>query len=75
MWRRLAALAEELRPLYKEWGIDFPPTYGDRTFELPLPATYVVDQNSRIVLSFVDVDYTNRLEPLEILDTLKAIAT
>ena len=67
-------LDEELRPIYKDWGIDFPPTYGDRTFELPLPATYVVDQKSRIVLSFVDADYTKRLEPSEILDALKAIA-
>ncbi len=67
-------LNEELRPIYKDWGIDFPPTYGDSTFELPMPATYVVDQKARIVLSFVDVDYTKRLEPSEILDALKAIA-
>ena len=67
-------LNEELRPIYKDWGIDFPPTYGDSTFELPLPATYVVDQQARIVLSFVDVDYTKRLEPSEILGALKAIA-
>jgi len=67
-------LTEELRPLYKGWGIDFPQTYGDSTFELPLPATYVVDQNAHIILSFVDVDYTKRLEPSEILDALKAIA-
>jgi peroxiredoxin len=68
------ALAEELRPLYKDWGIDFPATYGDATFELPLPATYVVDQQSRIVLSFVDADYTKRLEPTTVLDALKDIA-
>ena len=67
-------LAEELRPLYRDWGIDFPKTYGDTTFELPLPATYVVDQQSRIVLNFVDADYIKRLEPSAILDALKAIA-
>ena len=67
-------LAEELRPLYKDWGIDFPATYGDTTFELPLPATYVVDQQSRIALSFVDADYTKRLEPATVLEALKVIA-
>ena len=67
------SLAQELRPLYKDWGIDFPATYGDTTFELPIPATYVVDQDSRVVLSFVDVDYTKRLEPSEILDALKTM--
>ena len=68
-------LAEELRPLYKEWGIDLPANNGDNTFELPLPATYVVDRNSRIVLGFTDADYTKRLEPSDILDALQGIAS
>ncbi len=67
-------LAEELRPLYKNWGIDLPANNGDTTFELPLPATYVVDQESRIVLSFADADYTRRLEPSEVVDALKTLA-
>lgn len=64
-------LAEELRPLYKEWGIDLPVHNGENSYELPLPATYVVDQWSRIVLSFVDTDYTKRLEPEDVLSALK----
>ena len=67
-------LAEELRPIYKNWGIDLPENNGDSTFELPLPATYVVNQNSQIVLSFVDTDYTKRSEPADILSALKDIA-
>ncbi len=66
-------LAEELRPLYKNWGIDLPAANGDTTFELPLPATYVVDQQSRIVLGFADADYTKRLEPAAVLDALQAL--
>ncbi len=66
-------LAEELRPIYKDWGIDLPVNNGDTTFELPLPATYVVDQELHIVSSFVDSDYTKRMEPSEILDALKTI--
>ena len=68
-------LVEELRRLYKDWGVDLPATNGDTTFELPLPATYVIDvidQKSRIVLSFVDADYSKRLEPSAVLDALKA---
>jgi peroxiredoxin len=67
-------LAEELRPLYRDWGIDLPTNNGDTTFELPLPATYVVDRDARIVLSFVDADYTRRLEPSAVLDALNSIA-
>jgi peroxiredoxin len=37
---------------------------------LPLPATYVVDRNGRVVLSYVDTDYRTRLEPAEIIVAL-----
>ena len=67
-------LAEELRPLYKNWGIDLPVANGDPTFELPMPATYVVYYDSVIALSFVNVDYTKRLEPSEILVALEDLA-
>ena len=67
-------LAEELRPLYKNWGIDLPAANGDNTFELPLPATYVVNQESQILLSFVDADYTKRLEPAAVLDALEDLS-
>ena len=67
-------LPEELRPLYKQWGADLPAANGDTTFELPLPATYVVDHQSRIILSFVDADYTKRLEPSEVLEALMTLA-
>ena len=68
-------LAEELRPLYKKWGIDLPVANGDQSFELPLPATYVVGYDSQIALSFVDTDYTKRLEPSDILEALEEVTT
>jgi peroxiredoxin len=68
-------LDEELRPLYKSWGIDLPAANGNSTFELPLPATYVVAYDSHIALSFVNSDYTRRLEPSEILETLEDVTT
>ena len=33
------------------------------TGRAPVPATFVIDQNQRIVLAYIDVDYRNRLEP------------
>jgi len=44
----------------KSWGNDLPAANGDNIFELPLPATYVVDRQSHIALGFVDADYTKR---------------
>ena len=67
------ALAEELRPIYKSFGIDLPAENGDDSYELPIPATYVVDSKGIIALSFVDADYTKRLEPQKTIKALEAI--
>ncbi len=64
-------LPEELRPIYEQFGIDIPAYNGDSTFELPLPATYVVNTDGKIVHSFVNADYTQRLDPDAILTALK----
>lgn len=41
--------------------------------ELPIPATYVVNKGGKIVYAFLDVDYTYRAEPSEIIEALKSI--
>ena len=64
-------LSEELRPIYASFGIDIPAYNGDDTFELPMPATYVIDTDGTITYAFVDADYTKRIEPSEIVDVLK----
>lgn len=66
-------LAKELQPIYAGFGIDVPAHNGDDTFELPLPATYVVAQDGTIAYAFVDADYTQRLEPAEIITALQTL--
>jgi peroxiredoxin len=68
------SLPEELRPVYQQFGIDLPAANGDASFELPVPASYVVDTDGMIILDFVEMDYTKRLEPDIILDALKSIS-
>ncbi|MBR9861559.1 AhpC/TSA family protein [bacterium] len=46
---------------------------GDETNELPLAATYVIDENHVIRYAFVDAEYRNRAEPKAILEALKMI--
>lgn len=67
------SLAEELRPIYKEFGFDITEYNGDESYELPIPATYVINTDGIIEISFVDADYTKRLEPEDIVETLKKI--
>ncbi len=68
------ALPEELRPIYSSFGINIPAYNGDESFELPVPATYVVAPDGSIVYTFADADYTKRAEPADVVSALKAIA-
>ena len=68
-------LPEEVRPIYKNFGIDVEAHNGDGKFDLPLAATYVVDTDGTIVYAMVDSDYTVRAEPSEILASLKSLDT
>lgn len=45
---------------------------GDTSDELPLAATYIINQEGMIVYAFLDKDYRNRAEPSEITAFLKA---
>jgi len=64
-------LDEQLKPLYKQFGIEIPVFNGDESYELPIPATYVVNSDGIIDLAFADADYTKRLEPEEVLKSLR----
>ncbi len=66
-------LDAQLQPLYKQFGIDIPACNGDESYELPIPATYVVNSDGTIVLAFVDADYTKRLELEEVIKALRTI--
>jgi peroxiredoxin len=49
---------------------------GEASYELPVPATYVLDPTGTIRFAHVDVDYMlGRADPEAILATLKTIAT
>lgn len=65
---------EELRPIYAGFGIDLPKYNGDDSFELPMPATYVIGTGGVIEHAFVNADYSIRMEPAEVVAVLSRIA-
>ncbi len=67
----LFTVYEEMRPLYLKWGLDVPASNGDDSWELPVPATYVIDSNALIRAAHTDKDYTRRMEPEQIVATLR----
>jgi len=66
-------LPEVLRPIYADLGADLPKYNGDNTFKIPMPATYIINQNGRIIYHYIDADYTKRSEPAEIVAKLKQV--
>lgn len=67
------SLPEALRPIYEAWKIDIPGHNGDESFELPIPATYIIDTDGIIRYAFAEMDYTSRLEPTIIIEQLKTL--
>ncbi len=55
-------------------GNDIAAGNADGTWELPVPATYVLDQAGQIRLAYVEGDPTRRLEPAHILNALHGLA-
>ncbi len=66
-------LPEDLRSVYEGFGIDLPAHNGDQTFELPVSATFVIAPDSTIAHGDVNVDYTQRMEPEQILEVLQRL--
>lgn len=64
-------LPEVLRPLYAKHALAR--VNGTNDWVLPVPATYVVAPDSRIVLAHVDPDYRLRLEPDDVLSALQGL--
>ncbi len=56
-------LSDELAALYAKFGNDLPKINGADDWTLPVPATFVIGRDGRIVLAHVETDYRHRLEP------------
>jgi peroxiredoxin len=57
--------------VYRRAFVNLPFTNGDDSWELPIPATYVVDRDGTIVFASANEDYTERPEPAEIVRSLR----
>lgn len=62
------ALPEYLQTTYVEkFKVDLTRFNGDESWELPIPATFIVGTDGIITYASVDPDYTRRPEPEEVL--------
>ena len=64
-------LPADLQELYQSFGIDLARFNTHGRWELPLPATFGIDSEGLIHYRAVNVDYTHRPEPSELLEFLE----
>jgi peroxiredoxin len=67
-------LPEAFREAYDALDVHLPEINGTASFELPVPATYIVRPDMTIAYASVDADYTRRPDPDEILSHLQTSA-
>ena len=73
---------DRTRAQYQAVGIDLPAVNGTDSlagpgrgaWELPVPATYVIDTDGVIRAAFVEADYTRRADPRDVIAALREIA-
>jgi peroxiredoxin len=57
--------------VYRRAFVNLPFTNGDDSWELPIPATYIIDREGTIGYASANEDYTERAEPSDILNSLR----
>jgi len=68
------SVEEDIRTLFKSFGSDIPAFNGDESWELPVPGTFIISQDGTIRLTYADADYTHRLEPSALLESLRTMS-
>ena len=59
-------LQENIRDIYRNIGADLELFNNDNTYKLPIPATYLIDKNKKIVFSSVSTNYMERADVCDI---------
>ncbi len=65
-------IPDEQKAVYQRAFVNLPFVNGDDSWELPIPATYIIDRDGTVLYTFANEDYTERPEPEDILRYLSA---
>jgi peroxiredoxin len=61
---------DDQQAIYRRSFVNLPFANGDGSWELPIPATFILDRDNTILYASGDEDYTRRPEPEDILRQL-----
>ena len=74
-YRLWYAVPAEVKALYLEkFGLNLEKYNGAGRWELPVPATYVLDRDGIVRAGEADPDYTVRMEPSDIVEAIRDIS-
>ena len=74
-YRLYFEVSDELDAVYRQrFGLDLTAYNGTGRRGLPVPGTFVIDRDGRVVAAFADVDYRQRAEPADIVRALAALS-
>jgi peroxiredoxin len=63
---------DEQKALYQRAFVNLPFVNGDESWELPIPATYIIDRDGTVLYTSANEDYTERPEPAKIIGFLSS---
>ncbi len=66
-------MPEDLVKIYEKFGLDVAKHNGNEKYEIPIPATFVVDRDLTLKYVFGKADYNQRAEPDDIIEVLKKL--
>jgi len=62
---------DEQQAIYRRAFVNLPFVNGDESWELPIPASYILDRDGTVLFASANEDYTERAEPGEIVQRLR----
>jgi peroxiredoxin len=62
----------EQQAIYQRAFVNLPFVNGDNSWELPIPATYIIDRDDNVLYASANEDYAERPEPEDIVNFLQA---
>lgn len=63
-------VSDEQQAVYQRAFVNLPFVNGDDSWELPIPATYIIDRDGTVLYASANEDYAERPEPRDILRVL-----
>lgn len=64
------SVPQEQKEVYSRTFVNLPFLNGDSSWELPIPATYILERDGSVLYAAADPDFTRRPEPEEIIRRL-----